>query len=197
MTFLPDYYSRRAPEYEKIWYRDDPVRQGEQREIISVLQKIFKDRKVLEVACGTGFWTQHLADTAREILAVDISDAMLALAREKHLPPKVQLIRGDAYQLDTIDEKDFDGGLANFWLSHVPKSRHAEFLDGFHARLTEGSAVFMADNVYVEGVGGRLVTRPGVEDTFKLRRLDDGSTHEGLKNYFTAGQLLKIFSPRG
>jgi|ERR1043166_2781864 SAM-dependent methyltransferase len=197
MTSLPDYYSRRAPDYEKIWHREDPIRQGEQREIVSALRQIFKDRKVIEVACGTGYWTQFLAESAREILAVDISDEMLALARGKHFPPRVRMQRADAYELDSIQGNDFDGGLANFWISHVPKARLPEFLDGFHARLTRGAVVFMADNVYVEGVGGPLVARPGVEDTFKLRALGDGSTHEVLKNYFTADELRNIFAPRG
>jgi hypothetical protein len=53
----------------------------------------------------------------------------------------------------------------------------------------------MADNVFVPGVGGELVARPGVADTFKLRQLADGSRHEVLKNYYEPGQLRELLAP--
>ena len=42
--------------------------------------------------------------------------------------------------------------------------------------------VFVADNVYVPGIGGELVRKSSSADTFKLRELGDGSKHEVLKN---------------
>ena len=61
------YYRKRAKEYEQIYYRADPIRQEEQLRIISTIQTILKGRDVLEIACGTGFWTQFLSDTAKQI----------------------------------------------------------------------------------------------------------------------------------
>ena len=193
---LPEYYSRRAPEYERMWYRDDPLRQEEQSAIIAAMSEAFPKRHVLEVACGTAYWTQFVAPMVENILALDASEEMLALAREKKLDPgRVQFVRGDAYALETLPGS-FNAALANFWFSHVPRARHGEFLDGLHEKLERGASVFMADNVYVRGVGGELVDRAGFEDTFKLRTLADGSTHEVLKNYFGSGQLETIFAPR-
>ncbi|MHB8520514.1 MAG: class I SAM-dependent methyltransferase [Limisphaerales bacterium] len=195
-TTLPEYYSRRAPEYEQMWYRDDPARQQEQAAIVAAMQALFAGRRVLEVACGTAYWTQFLVATAEHVCGIDLSAEMLALARAKNLPPaKVTLRAGDAYALAAVPG-NFDAGLANFWLSHVPKSRRDEFLTGLHRRLGRDAVVFMADNVYVPGVGGELVARAGCEDTFKRRELADGSKHEVLKNYYDAGQLRRIFATR-
>jgi hypothetical protein len=36
--------------------------------------------------------------------------------------------------------------------------------------------------MFVPGVGGELMSQPASNDTFKLRRLADGSTYEVLKN---------------
>ncbi len=192
---LTDYYSRRASEYEAIYRRDDPVRQAEQRAIASTIQELFHNRRVLEVACGTGFWTEKLVEVAREICAVDASAEVLAVAKAKGLPPdRVRFLQADAYALETV-EGTFDSGLANFWFSHIPKARLGEFLDGLHRRLGAGAVVFMADNMLVPGIGGELVTLPGSEDTFKLRELEDGSKHQVLKNYYDAEQLRQMLGP--
>jgi ubiquinone/menaquinone biosynthesis C-methylase UbiE len=191
---LPEYYSWRAPEYERMWYRDDAVRQGEQAAIVGAMKNVFGGRRVLEVACGTGYWTKFVAESAEWVCGLDASPGMLTLARAKGLSPdRVEFREGDAYALAGVPGC-FNGGLANFWISHVPTARRDEFLRGFHRRLGAGAAVFLADNVYVPGLGGELVVYPGVADTFKRRALPDGSHHEVVKNYFSADELRKILT---
>ena len=43
----------------------------------------FRGRAVLEVACGTGFWTPHVASEARHLIATDGTAEPLALARAR------------------------------------------------------------------------------------------------------------------
>jgi SAM-dependent methyltransferase len=194
---LIQYYSRRAREYEEIWHRADPVRQSEQSAIIGVMRKLFRGRRVLEVACGTGYWTALLADSAAHIVAVDASRDMLELARAKRLPrERVEFQEGDAFGLENVPGP-FDGGFANFWLSHVSRTRLSEFLAGFHRQLAAGAVVFLADNVAVPGVGGEPVAPAGSVDTFKRRTLADGSEHLVLKNYFTEDDLRRLLAPGG
>ena len=149
---------------------------------------------MLEVACGTGFWTACAAQVARGVTATDASLAMLAEARTKGLPRSVTLAAADAYALGTV-QGEFDAALAMFWLSHVPKARLREFLDGLRERLLPGAIVYLADNVYVPGLGGELLPPDASGDTFKLRRLADGSRHRVLKNYFEEGELRDLLSP--
>lgn len=190
------YYSRRAREYESIYHRDDPVRQSELAELERCMHNALKERDVLEVACGTGYWTERAAAAARRVTATDMTMETLDVAVAKGLSPdKVRFIRADAYGLEKVPGP-FNAGLANFWLSHVPKARLNAFLDGFHARLDPGSIVFMADNSYVEEVGGELFHREGEEDTYKLRTLSDGTQYEILKNYYRADDLIGLFTPR-
>jgi SAM-dependent methyltransferase len=192
---LNDYYSLRAGEYEEIYGSDDPVRQQELASIADAIREAFLNLRVLEPACGTGYWTAVLTQVAKQVVAVDASPEMLEVARGKGLPKgKVEFLKGDAYYLESVPGK-FDGGLANFWLSHVPKARVQEFLHGFHNKLRSKARVFMADNVYLPGVGGELLTHPGREDTFKLRELSDGTKHEVLKNYYDEAQLRALLSP--
>jgi SAM-dependent methyltransferase len=192
---MREYYDRRAGEYEEIYRRDDPVRQGELAAIGDALREAVAGRRVLEVACGTGYWTPGIADVAERVLGIDASADVLTVARGKPVPArKAEFWLADAYALRELPG-EFDAAVAIFWLSHVPKARVCGFLDGLHTRLEPGAVVFMADNVYIPGVGGELVTRAGSDDTYKLRTLGDGSRHEILKNYYDEQQLRALLHP--
>ena len=190
-TPLAEHYAQRAAEFETIYKRRDDARQAELDAIIADLETIFHGRRILKVACGTGYWTQFAARTAAWITALDAVAEMLDQARTKNLT-NVDFSRGDAYRLDQL-QGVFDGGLAMFWLSHVPLSRLTEFLDGFHARLTSGAPVYFADNAYRGDCGGELVRRGGHADTYKNREMPDGSRQLIIKNYFTEARLVEIF----
>ena len=122
---------------------------------------------------------------------------MLEIARAKTYTCPVHFLVDDAYSLTSINNSNnwkFDGGLANFWLSHVPRDRIVHFLHRFHSKLKNGSTVFVADNVYIPGVGGQLLKKKDdQENTYKLRRLKEGTEHLVLKNYFLKDELLQIF----
>lgn len=191
---MKEYYNQRAKQYEEVYHRDDPIRQKELLEMGVAVEDAMRGKCVLEVACGTGYWTERVAKTAAHITAVDAAPKTLAIARTKNLPrDKVEFQLGDAYRLNAVES--FDAGLAMFWFSHVPKARIAEFLRGFHAALEKGSTVFMAENMLQEGIGGDLIRKPGIEDTFKRRMLADGSVHEVLKNYYDRSELEALLTP--
>ncbi len=186
------YYKKRAKEYEAVYYRNDPVRQGEQRKIAKALQLVLKGKDVLEVACGTGYWTQFLSRTAKSVYATDIVEEALEIAKTKKYVCPIQFSIEDAYKL-SFSDGTFDGGLANFWFSHIPKSRINTFLKEFHRVLKKGSSVFITDNVLVKSIGGKLVKKPNDENTYKLRELKDGEQFLVLKNYYSKENLLRIF----
>lgn len=192
---LRDYYDRRAPEFEAVYRGTDPQRLRELGELADAVRGALPGRRVLEVACGTGYWTARAAEVAAHIVATDASEPMLRLARDKNLASeKVEFRIADAYELDALPGR-FDAGLVMFWISHVPKSRVRAFLDGLHARLGAGAVVFLADNVDVPGVGGPAMAKPGCADSFKIRELSDGSRYEVLKNYYDTGKLRGWLAP--
>ncbi|MDR6884759.1 methyltransferase domain-containing protein [Bacillus sp. 3255] len=192
---MQEYYGARAAEYEHIYAREDADYRQELELIAAVVRKLTAGRSVLEIACGTGYWTQYAAEAAERIVGVDIRPEVLQIAKSKPWPKRnAAFVQGDAYRLGDI-EGDFDCGLANFWFSHIPKNRLNAFLQGFHERLGQGAHVLIADNVYVPGRGGELIASEHSEDTYKRRELADGSKHEILKNYYTYEELNEIFKP--
>ena len=116
----------------------------------------------------------------------------MVVARGKEYSCPVDFRREDAYDL-SFGDGAFDGGLAFSWFSHVPRDMIDPFLEEFHRVLKPGSRVLIVDNVYVEGIGGELVRKPGNPNTYKIRTLRDGGVFTIVKNYFGVEDLLEIF----
>ncbi len=189
------YYSNRAKEYEAVYDRDDSVRQAEQLTLQQKLKGLCCEKEVLEVACGTGYWTQYVAEVAEHITAVDYSEEVLEVARAKGLPEnKVSFHKGDAFELGKF-QKTFQGAYANFWFSHIAKEEVTNFLEQFHKVLEKGAMICFADNMYNEGIGGQLLHKDGDENTYKVRSLASGEHYEIIKNYYTKEELIAIFGP--
>ena len=62
------YYAERAQEYERIY--EKPERQEQLHQLKRLLRDTLAGRRVVEAACGTGFWTAVAAETAAHITAV-------------------------------------------------------------------------------------------------------------------------------
>ena len=190
---LVAYYARRADEYERIYQK--PERQADLDTLRSRLRAFFADRDVLEVACGTGYWTDVLATAARSIVATDINDEVLALARQKpHAASRAEFLQADSYALPAFP-RAFDAAFAGFWWSHIPQRRLHEFLQNLHARLQPGARVMFVDNRYVPGSSTPISRTDTHGDTFQTRPLADGTTHEVLKNFPTPDQLNAAVAP--
>jgi SAM-dependent methyltransferase len=58
-------------------------------------------RRIIDLGCGTGLLTSELAAPGRQVVGVDPSPAMLALARKKPAAGPVQWVEGDASALGT------------------------------------------------------------------------------------------------
>ena len=187
-----DYYAARAPEYDAVYQK--PERQADLRAIEAWLPAHFADAAVLEVACGTGYWTQFIAPLARRVLALDAAPETLRIASNRVTAAHVQFDVGDAYALPSRrgSVQGFTAGFAGFWLSHVPKQRVREFLRGLGAALEPGAKVVLIDNLYVEGSSTPIRQRDGDDDagnTYQVRTLQNGSSHRVLKNFPSEAEL--------
>lgn len=184
---MHEYYAARANEYDRVYLK--PERQSDLREIERWLPEALAGRSVLEVACGTGYWTRHLAPVCTRVVAVDASPETLRVAQSRVPSDSVQFLVGDAYALPIVPG-GFDGGFAGFWWSHVPRSRMGQFLRGFNAGLTPGAKVVLIDNRFVPGSSTPISDTDAEGNTYQIRALADGSTHRILKNFPSRDALL-------
>lgn len=180
---MEHYYSERAGEYDAIYGK--PERQEDITLLSHHLIDLLKEKTILELACGTGFWTRFLAPVAKSITITDYSKEMLAIARNRLNNFKhIEIVRDDIFTLANI-RGEFNAGLAAFWWSHVEKAKINTFLEAFHARLLPGSIVVFADNIYVDGSSTSVSRTDAVGNTYQIRRLSDGRRFEILKNFTT------------
>jgi demethylmenaquinone methyltransferase/2-methoxy-6-polyprenyl-1,4-benzoquinol methylase len=190
------YYAQRAAYYERVYFK--PERQHELREMEAWLPGLFAGRDVLEVACGTGWWTPHGARDSRSWLATDLNPETMALARAKPLPAgKVRFASVDAYALDGLAAQGpFNAAFTGCWWSHVPLQRLDRWLCQLHAQLTPGSVVVMLDNRFVREQSTTVTRKDQAGNTYQNRTLDDGSVHEVLKNFPTAVEAIARLGSR-
>jgi demethylmenaquinone methyltransferase/2-methoxy-6-polyprenyl-1,4-benzoquinol methylase len=178
---LVDYYRRRASSYEAIYAK--PERQADLAVLRKVIPEKLRGRRVLEVACGTGYWTTRIAAQAASVTAVDLADEPMTIARGKNYDKPPTFVACDAYALPAV-LGSFDAAFAGFWWSHIPKKRIPEFLASLHARLEPGARVVMFDNRYVEGSSTPVAETDADGDSWQLRGSD-----RVLKNFPTAAEL--------
>ena len=83
---------------EWVWGWGSPagrVRAQHRAELIAEGALLRPGVTAVEIGCGTGLFTELLAATGASIVAVDISEALLARAQQRQLPPdRVQFVRG-------------------------------------------------------------------------------------------------------
>jgi demethylmenaquinone methyltransferase/2-methoxy-6-polyprenyl-1,4-benzoquinol methylase len=173
------YYDRRAPEYDD-WWRGDGLfaerdRPGWEEEVGALCAAIasLEPARTLDVACGTGFLTQHLRG---EIVGLDQSESMLEEARRQ--APGTTFVRGDALSLP-FDDEDFDRVFTGHFYGHLDDEQRAAFLSE-------------ARRVALELIVVDSALRPDVEpEEHQERMLNDGSRWEVYKRYFEPDALAR------
>ena len=171
-----EYFQRVAKQWDTLRsnYYDESV-------IVKTLEHspITKTQTVVDVGTGTGFMAAGLAPLARQVIGVDFSDAMLAVARENMTKlglTNVEFHQGTLEHLP-LDDVSADVVVANMALHHAPDPVSA---------LREMTRVCKP--------GGYLVITDAVQHTFDWFRteLADvwlGFTREEIENWFGGAGL--------
>jgi demethylmenaquinone methyltransferase/2-methoxy-6-polyprenyl-1,4-benzoquinol methylase len=184
------YYARCARWHDEYMnYSSNEAMEDLLRPVIAWVEAYVEARDVLEVACGTGNWTQVLSRRARSVTATDVNGSALEIARNKaYAGANVTFRLADAYTLDGI-EGPFEAAFAADWWSHIPRQRVPGFLDTLVSRLHPGATVVVID----------MLHRPIFDEWFshyddhgnrvERRTLPDGSVFEVIKNFTDEREL--------
>jgi len=189
------YYNARANEYEKVYAK--PERQDDLRQLHRIVPACLAGRRVLEVACGTGYWTRLIAAEAASVTGCDLADDVLAVARaQQPANTRAAFTRGDAFDLTGI-AGEFDAAFVGFWWSHVLRVDLRRFLDGLHRRLLSGSRVLIVDNRYIPGSNWPITRTDADGNTYQRRVLESGAEYEVLKNFPSADEVRDAVASTG
>ncbi len=200
------FYRARAPEYDDWWQRRGRYARGEEesrewdRQVAAVdaaLATFGPTGDVLELAGGTGWWTQRLAQAADELTVVDASPETLALNRDRVGRPDVNYVVADLF--DWVPQRTFDVVFFSFWLSHVPRSRFASFWSLVRACLNADGRAFLIDN-RDDPITTTVARDPYVVEyapDLHLRRLSDGSEYQVVKVMYEPEELEGLVEAQG
>lgn len=188
---LEEYYRERAASYDDFY--QVPRRQEDLAELKAWLVKATEGLTILEVAAGTGYWTQVAATVAKAITATDYNRKTLAIATQRKFGPHVTFMVADAYRLPEF-AAPFDAGMAMLWWSHVKRERRGEFLKHFSKCLRAGSLILMIDQSYLKGVSNPVSRKDEFNNLYTIRFLPNGARYEIVKNYPSDEELHDSFS---
>ena len=183
-----DYYEQRQPEYEAIYAK--PERQQDLRWLEDQLLLLTADKSVLEIACGTGYWTKKIAATAREVTATDASEALVNTTQLNCKHSNVTTKVMDAFSISAGE--NYNCVLGGFFISHVLIEQQQQFMTGIAHAMRGNTKLVFFDNRYVEGSSTPVARTDNQGNQYQTRKLSDGSKHEVLKNFLTASQLKQL-----
>jgi ubiquinone/menaquinone biosynthesis C-methylase UbiE len=145
--------------------------------------------RVVDLACGTGWWTPYLARTIPDngrVVTLDWSPAMLEVARERlqelELQDKVSYVQADAYNLPFAGNS-FDGVLMGFWLGHVQTQRLPGFLQELKRILKPGGLILALEHAPSPG-------RP--DEEVQNREFKNGHVRPVLKRRYSIEALRGV-----
>jgi demethylmenaquinone methyltransferase/2-methoxy-6-polyprenyl-1,4-benzoquinol methylase len=189
------YYQASASEYDAIFNRQGRYDQGpelnarwfaERDEVLAQLHAFHLAGDVLELAAGTGIWTQQLLRSASMVTAVDASAEMLAINQAKVASPRVTYVLADLFYWQP--ERVYDAIFFGFWISHVPREQLDAFLRSCWAWLRPGGKLFFVDDtVSPTPAPDEPVRRDRQSET---RALSDGRSFQIVKNFYEATDLV-------
>ncbi|MBX2839114.1 MAG: class I SAM-dependent methyltransferase [Gammaproteobacteria bacterium] len=191
---MKDYYNERAPVYDRVYRYAE--RQTDLRILESIVTEKFSNKRVLEVAAGTGYWTQFISGRAHSVVATDATSTALDQLRRRQLKCPVQTEIIDAYELHNITQT-FNAAFAGLWFSHIPIERRSEWFNSLHSRLDTGSKVILIDNSNAQCDRLPLSHTDDQGNTYQDRQTDSGNSYRVLKNFPTEYELTNELAPFG
>ncbi len=197
------YYRARAQEYDQWFYRQGyydwgaAFKQRWQREAQIVREQLHSSAgkaHILEMACGTGIWTQELIQIGAHVTALDASPEMIAINQAKLQSKQVTYQQANLFQWQP--PRQYDMVFFGFWLSHVPAEQLSPFLQTVYRTLKPAGRLFFVDSQQAETASPHRRTIQ-LNDSRQSRALNDGRRFEIVKIYYDPRQLSETLRQHG
>ncbi|MGA1793910.1 MAG: class I SAM-dependent methyltransferase [Thermoplasmatota archaeon] len=191
---VAEYYDARASEYDVSAGFLDPISELSRDEMKREFQPLFNGLDVLEIGCGTGYWTKVISGSARSVHAVDIKASMISIARRKLSDiHNVTFQIADAYDLEEVPE-GFNSAFAFWWWSHVPVSLLNDFISVLHGKLVNDALVLFVDQL-PSAYEAKRRRRDSLGNHLEIRDISNGRDFLVVKNFPNEGEIIRVLEP--
>jgi 2-polyprenyl-3-methyl-5-hydroxy-6-metoxy-1,4-benzoquinol methylase len=193
-----EYYQARASEYDEWFLRKGRFDRGEEINRpwfveVDGVRKILEDFKpegrILELACGTGLWTQELIKYSNQITAVDAVKEVIELNKRRLQSDQISYIQANIFQWKPVST--FDVIFFSFWLSHVSPNYFTLFWKIVEKALAPGGRVFFIDSKYDQKSTAKDHILGEEESGIANRKLNDGREFQIVKIFYKSKILKK------
>jgi demethylmenaquinone methyltransferase/2-methoxy-6-polyprenyl-1,4-benzoquinol methylase len=151
----------------------------------SMLKELGRFDQILELACGTGFWTETLLSMGNTVTAVDAAAEMLEIARKRLGEGRITYQQADLFHWEPAQEYDLVF-FAN-WLSHVPPESLDDFLSKVRRSVRAGGQIAIVDQ-YAPSNDDKSAAKA---DIYATRPLSDGREFTIVKAFYDLAELEK------
>jgi demethylmenaquinone methyltransferase/2-methoxy-6-polyprenyl-1,4-benzoquinol methylase len=190
------YYAMRASEYDDAYscrgqHDRGPILNAEWQQDMTRLQLAFDDvplgGDIVELAAGTGVWTERLVDRARTLTVFDASREMLDVNRARLASSAAKIEYGVIDLFGWRPDRLWDACVFGFWLAKVPDERVDEFLGVVASALRCGGVVCCVDKWADDAPSSEMETR----------RLNDGREFTIVDHPRTPSRIVDLFAKAG
>ena len=182
------YYDERAHEYEDAYVLGtgtasipDPQVFRREAVLLAGIVERFAHGRLIDLACGTGYWLPRYAARCSQITLIDQAPRMLAECRKKiatlGAPERVAIVQGDVLE-HPFTTGAFDSALIGFLISHVTEEQEATLFERLR-RLLDAQGRFLI----LESAWSPERARVNLKIERQERQLNDGSRFEIYKRY--------------
>jgi len=156
--------------------------------LLAGIVREFAEGRLIDLACGTGYWLPSYAERCSHIMLFDQSEKMLAECRKKldrlSLGNRSVVLQGDfvAYEFGSTR---YDCALVGFFLSHLTESQEPQLFSALRALLGSSGRFLLLDSAWSDE---RARFNKKIEQ--QKRQLNDGTSFEIYKRYSDRGDVL-------
>lgn len=186
-----EYYRARAREYDEWFYRQGRYDRGEELNarwfhevdvLKNALHQLGKVNKILELASGTGIWTQELLSIGNQITAIDASQEVIEINRHKLNAPNIEYRQINLFTWKP--DAEYDLVFFSFWLSHIPPESIDIFLEKVYKSARVGGQVFIIDSRFEPTSTAKNHTLKHNGDIYMSRKLNNGQEYQIVKVFY-------------
>jgi protein-L-isoaspartate O-methyltransferase len=186
------YYNERASVYDVTAGYADAEAEKLREPIKARFRATFRGKRILEIACGSGYWTTVIGEAAESVLAIDINRSLLDQAQKRCAhQTNVRFQIADAYTLEGVPG-DFNAAFGHGWWSHIPKKNIKTFLTALHSKLEPGALILFNDQLPYSGFYRK---QDSDGNTIEQRILPNARSFMIIKNFPDEKEITNALSP--
>lgn len=196
---MMQYYDERAKEYDLIYSGKGPASLKEDsyfrdvEKVSSIVQR-YGNGRIIDIACGTGYWFPKYATNCTDFTFVDQSKEMLEECRKRVISQcyinKAKFVQMNA--LDLVLDTKFDSAIIGFLLSHFTDKQERRFFSLLKDILSDNGTFLVLDSTWTDE-RKKVRTKEEIQE----RKLNDGRQFKIYKKYFDENDVYQMADKNG